>query len=227
MGAFVAYYRVSTQQQGRSGLGLDAQRADVAAYLLGRGELVGEYTEVESGRRATNRPQLEAALNECRKRRATLVIAHLDRLARNVRFIAELMEGGQEFVACDMPEAAPVMLHVMAAFAEHERRIMGQRIKDALAQAKARGVRIGNPHPQEAAKLATMARWPNKTAPEVVALIQGHYRQSWSLRAIARELNRQNIRTAHGAVWYASSVRNVLGANLVQPAPNYPGVDPH
>lgn len=210
MTAYVAYYRVSTQQQGRSGLGLDAQRADVAHYIAGRGDLLTEYTEVESGRRVTNRPQLAAALDECRRRHATLVIAHLDRLARNVRFIAELMEGGQEFVACDMPEAAPVMLHVMAAFAEHERRIMAQRIKDALAQAKARGVKIGNPRPQEAAKLATAARWPNKTAPEVIEAIQERHGQSWSLRAIARDLNRQNIRTAHGAAWHASTVRRVL-----------------
>jgi DNA invertase Pin-like site-specific DNA recombinase len=212
MTAYVAYYRVSTQRQGRSGLGLDAQRADVARFVDGRGELLTEHTEIESGKRHTNRPELAAALDDCRRRRATLLIAHLDRLARNVAFISALMEAGQEFVAVDMPEANRLMLHILAAVAEHERELTSRRTRDALAQAKARGVKIGNPSPREAARLATMARWPRETAPEVVALIKSRFMQSWSLRAIARDLNRQNIRTAHGAVWYASSVRNVLGA---------------
>jgi DNA invertase Pin-like site-specific DNA recombinase len=207
---YVAYYRVSTQRQGRSGLGLDAQRADVARFVDGRGELLAEHTEVESGKRHANRPELAAALSDCRRLHATLLIAHLDRLARNVAFISALMEAGQEFVAVDMPEANRLVLHILAAVAEHERELASRRTRDALAVAKARGVKIGNPHPQEAARPATLARWPHETAPEVVALIQGRYAQLWSLRAIAADLNRQNIRTAHGAAWYASSVRNVL-----------------
>ena len=102
MADFVAYYRVSTDRQGASGLGLDAQRQAVARQVNG-GQLVAEFTEIESGRRHTNRPQLLAALDECRKRRATLLIARLDRLARNVAFIANLMESGADFIACDMP----------------------------------------------------------------------------------------------------------------------------
>jgi DNA invertase Pin-like site-specific DNA recombinase len=208
--AYVAYYRVSTQQQGRSGLGLDAQRADVARYVDGKGELLGEYTEVESGKSHTNRPELAAALDDCRRRHATLLIAHLDRLARNVAFIATLMEGDQEFVAVDMPQADRLMLHIMAAVAEHERRIISRRIKDALAQAKLRGAKIGNPHPQDASRAGVLARWPHKLAPEVLEAIQARYAQSWSLREIARDLNRQNIRTAHGSSWYAATVADVL-----------------
>ena len=98
MPAYVAYYRVSTDRQGASGLGLDAQRTAVARHLNGQGQLIGEYAEIESGRRHTNRPQLLAALEECRKRRAVLLIARLDRLARNVAFIANLMESGADFV---------------------------------------------------------------------------------------------------------------------------------
>jgi DNA invertase Pin-like site-specific DNA recombinase len=207
---YVAYYRVSTQRQGRSGLGLDAQRADVARYVDGRGELLAEHTEIESGKRHTNRPELAAALADCRRRRATLLIAHLDRLARNVAFISALMERGQEFVAVDMPEANRLMLHILAAVAEHERELTSRRTRDALAQAKARGVKIGNPNAREAAKLATLARWPHETAPEVIHIIRNLHRASWSLRRIAEALNHQNTRTAHGARWYASSVRNVL-----------------
>ena len=154
--AFVAYYRVSTVRQGQSGLGLDAQRASVAAFVAGRGELVGEFVEVESGRK-DDRPQLAAALDLCRRRRAVLVIAKLDRLARSVAFISNLMEGGAEFVACDMPEANRLTLHILAAVAEHEREMISTRTKAALAAAKARGVRLGNPRPDLAKARAVAA----------------------------------------------------------------------
>src|ERR1035441_3339274 len=131
MQEFVAYYRVSTDRQGASGLGLEAQRTAVAGYLGGTGELVAAYTEVESGRRHTNRPQLIAALEECRKRRAVLLIARLDRLARNVAFIANLMESAADFVAVDMPNANRLTIHILAAVAEHEREMISQRTKGA------------------------------------------------------------------------------------------------
>jgi DNA invertase Pin-like site-specific DNA recombinase len=118
MQGFVAYYRVSTDRQGQSGLGLDAQRAAVAGFV-GVRELIAEFTEVESGKRA-DRPQLAAALDLCRRQRAMLVIAKLDRLARNVAFIANLMESGVEFTAVDMPSANKLTLHILAAVAEHE-----------------------------------------------------------------------------------------------------------
>ena len=133
--AYVAYYRVSTQRQGQSGLGLDAQRQAVSRYVNG-GQLVAEFTEVESGKRSTNRPQLQAALEECKRRHAVLLIAKLDRLARNVHFISGLMEAGVEFIAADMPFANKLTVHVMAAMAEWEREQISQRTKDALATAK-------------------------------------------------------------------------------------------
>ena len=142
----VSYLRVSTAKQGLSGLGMEAQRAAVAQFTAaGSHASVAEFVEVESGRKA-DRPQLTAALAACRLHRATLVIAKLDRLARNVAFIANLMDGGVEFVACDMPHANRLTLHLLAAIAEHEREMISQRTKAALQAAKARGVRLGNPN---------------------------------------------------------------------------------
>jgi len=121
MADFIAYYRVSNDRQGASGLGLEAQRAAVLRHIA-TGQLAAEYTEVESGEQHTNRPQLLAALQECRRRKATLVIAKLDRLGRNVAFISALMESGADFVCCDNPHANRLMLHMLAPFAEHELR---------------------------------------------------------------------------------------------------------
>src|SRR3954454_18915621 len=145
-GKFVAYYRVSTQKQGASGLGLDAQRKAVADYLDGgRWSLVAEFTEVESGKR-NDRPELAKALATCRRTGATLIIAKLDRLARNVAFVSNLMEAGVEFVAVDFPTANRLTIHILAAVAEHEREMISARTKDALVAAKARGTRLGNPN---------------------------------------------------------------------------------
>ena len=118
----VAYYRVSTERQGQSGLGLDAQRAAVAPYAAGR-NLLGEFVEIESGRK-DNRPQLAAAFALCRQKKAVLVIAKLDRLARSVAFISNLMESSVEFVAVDMPQTNRLTLHILAAVAEHEREMV-------------------------------------------------------------------------------------------------------
>src|SRR5579885_1533572 len=137
----VAYYRVSTQRQGESGLGLDAQREAVRRFV-GAGEIVAEFEEIESGRRV-DRPALDAALRECRLRKATLVIAKLDRLSRSVSFLAKLMDQNVEFVAVDMPSANRLMVHVMAAVAEHERLLISERTKAALKTAKDRGVKLG------------------------------------------------------------------------------------
>ena len=138
---FIAYYRVSTDRQGRSGLGLDAQREAVLRHLAGHaGKLVAEFCEIESGNRS-DRPQLAAAIAAAKKAKATLIIAKLDRLARNVHFVSGLMESGVDFVAADNPHANKLMVHMLAAFAEHEREQISQRTKDALAAAKARGIR--------------------------------------------------------------------------------------
>src|SRR5712671_6423852 len=143
MAAFVAYFRVSTDKQGASGLGLEAQREAVARYVAGAaGVIVAEFQEIESGKR-NDRPQIAAALAACRLRRATLIIAKLDRLARNVHFISSLMESGVEFVAVDFPQANRLTVHILAAVAEHEATMISARTKAALAAAKARGVKLG------------------------------------------------------------------------------------
>ncbi|WP_426960394.1 recombinase family protein [Muricoccus radiodurans] len=142
---FIVYLRVSTDKQGRSGLGLEAQRAAVAAHVeAAHGHIVAEHVEVESGRKK-DRPELALALEACRAMRATLVIAKLDRLARNVAFVSNLMESGVEFVAADMPTVNRLTIHILAAVAEEEARMISARTKAALAAAKARGVVLGNP----------------------------------------------------------------------------------
>ena len=144
-GKFVAYFRVSTDKQGKSGLGLEAQRNAVLDYLNGgRWSLVQEFVEVESGKHS-DRPQLTAALAACKKHKAKLVIAKLDRLSRNLAFIATLMESGVEFVAVDNPHATKLTVHILAAVAEHEREMISERTRAALRAAKARGTQLGNP----------------------------------------------------------------------------------
>jgi DNA invertase Pin-like site-specific DNA recombinase len=141
---YVCYYRVSTQKQGLSGLGLDAQRSSVQRYVeVHQGEILAEFTETESGKQAKNRPELLAALEMARKQRGVLLIAKLDRLARNVHFVSGLLESNVSFVAVDMPTKDKFMLHVQAAFAEEEARRISLRTREALAAAKRRGVIIG------------------------------------------------------------------------------------
>jgi len=180
---FVAYYRVSTARQGQSGLGLDAQRSAVAGYVTGRGELVEEFTEFESGRK-NDRPQLIAALDLCRRRRAVLVIAKLDRLARNVACVARLMESGAEFVAVDNPHATKLLVHLLAAFAEHERDQISVRTAAALAAAKARDVHLGNPRAAEAAALrrASLAATSAPTRGQATARARALRRRGYSSR---------------------------------------------
>src|SRR3981081_2126213 len=143
-GKFVAYFRVSTDKQGKSGLGLDAQRKAVLTHLDGgRWSLVQEFVEVESGKR-NDRPELAAALSACKKHNAKLIIAKLYPLSRNLAFIATLMDSGVEFIAVDNPHANKLTVHILAAVAQHEREMIAQRTKDALRAAKARGQRLGN-----------------------------------------------------------------------------------
>jgi DNA invertase Pin-like site-specific DNA recombinase len=209
---FISYLRVSTDKQGITGLGMEAQRESVLRYVSTRGRLLAEFVEVESGRKE-NRPQLRAALEECRKRRAVLLIARLDRLARNVAFIANLMNSDVEFVAVDMPQANRLTIHILAAVAEHEREMISQRTKAALAAAKARGTKLGNPRYQEALIRARQAL-PYKPPPaEVVRLMSEWRGQGDVLRRISTRLNDLNIRTPQGCRWYASTVRTVLLKN--------------
>lgn len=149
---YVAYYRVSTQKQGMTGLGMDAQETAVNAYLGGSGvggaarELIASFKEVETGKRAgKTRPELQKAIEMVKETGARLLIAKLDRLSRNTLFLLTLKESGVEFVACDFPEANKLTLTLLAAFAEHEAEMISQRTKAALQAAKARGVKLGNP----------------------------------------------------------------------------------
>lgn len=211
--SFVAYYRVSTDKQGRSGLGLEAQRKAVADFMaVVDGRLVAEFTEVESGKR-NDRPQIAQALAACRKQKAVLCIAKLDRLARNVAFIANLMESGADFLACDMPNAHKLTIHVMAAMAEYEREAISSRTKVALAAAKARGVRLGAPDPRLAGAVGRdrQRHRADQFAANVVPIITEIQRAGADTYAkLAASLNARGIRTARGGQWFPATVRNVL-----------------
>jgi DNA invertase Pin-like site-specific DNA recombinase len=207
---WVAYYRVSTDKQGISGLGMEAQREAVTRYARNRGTIVAEYVEVETGKKHTNRPQLMAAIAECRRRRATLIIAKLDRLSRNVHFISGLMNSDVEFVAVDMPTANRLTIHILAAVAEHEREMISQRTKAALAAAKARGIKLGNPRPAEALMKARAALQIIPTLPEIISLMVEWRVDAMTLRAIAFRLNSLNIPSPRGTQWYASTVNTTL-----------------
>jgi DNA invertase Pin-like site-specific DNA recombinase len=212
-GKFVAYFRVSTDRQGKSGLGLDAQREAVMNYLNGgRWSLVDEFTEVESGKRS-DRPELEKALAACKKLKAKLVIAKLDRLSRNLAFIAALMESGVEFVAVDIPHANKLTIHILAAVAQHEREMISERTTAALAAAKKRGQRLGNPSIAEAAKLGRAALKANarRFAANVRPIIDEIMRAgATSHNAIAAKLNERNVRTARGGTWTHVQVGAIL-----------------
>jgi len=212
-GKFVAYFRVSTDRQGKSGLGLDAQREAVMNYLNGgRWSLVDEFTEVESGKRS-DRPELEKALAACKRLKAKLVIAKLDRLSRNLAFIAALMESGVEFVAVDIPHANKLTIHILAAVAQHEREMISERTRAALAAAKKRGQRLGNPSIAEAAKLGRAALKANarRFAINVRPIIDEIIRAgATSHNAIAAKLNERNVRTARGGTWTHVQVGAIL-----------------
>lgn len=207
----VAYYRVSTDQQGRSGLGLEAQQTAVTSFAGHSGyNILQEFTEVESGRKK-NRPILQEALTFCKKQKAVLIIAKLDRLGRNVAFISALMESRAEFVAVDNPHANSLHLHIMAAFAEHERNQISIRTKEALQSAKRRGVKLGQhgrnvlskQNKQEADIFAKQMR------PIIDQLKQEGFT---TYRAILAELNKREIPTARGTgyAWHFSSVQNLM-----------------
>lgn len=212
-GRFIAYYRVSTDRQGKSGLGLEAQRASVHTFLNGgKWILAAEFVEVESGKRS-DRPQLGAALAACKKHKAKLVIAKLDRLSRNVAFIATLMESKIEFVAADNPHASEFTVHILAAVAEHERKMISRRTRDALAAAKARGVKLGNPNLAQARAVsidrsrATAAEHDAIVLPEIADIRTAGIR---SLRGIARALAARSIPTIKGGKWSAQQVSDIL-----------------
>lgn len=226
---YVSYLRVSTKEQGRSSLGLEAQREAVAAFLSGQGaKLACEFIEVESGKRA-DRPKLAEALTMCRALGARLVVAKIDRLARNVHFVSGLMESGVDFVAADMPSVNRLTIHVLAAVAEEEARAISKRTKDALAATKARGTKLGGTRRrkdtgemvmtltddtrQEAARVR--AQKATRRAADVlpiVATIRTEIGPDASLGAVARALTERGVRTpsGRGKTWSAVQVSRIL-----------------
>lgn len=214
-GKFIAYYRVSTQKQGASGLGLDAQREAVSRFLNGGDwELVAEFQEVETGKGADalgKRPQLKAALAACRKEGATLIIAKLDRLARNVHFVSGLMESKVKFVACDMPEANELTIHIMAAFAEHEAKRISQRTKDALAIAKSRGVVLGKAGPSNLRpNIEARQNAANQFAERLRPVFESMKARGLSQRAMVEELNNIGVPAVKGGGWRLAQVQRLL-----------------
>lgn len=215
-GKFVAYFRVSTARQGRSGLGLEAQRKTVTDYLNGgRWKLVGEFTEVETGKQ-DNRPELAKALRLAKVMGATLIVAKLDRLSRNAAFLLALRDSGVPFVAADMPEANTLTIGILAVVAQAEREAISARTKAALAAAKARGVILGNPN-----GAASLRRAGLGNAAAVAVLKAGAQARAADLadtladiaaagitsnNAIAAELNQREIPTPRGGRWHDASV---------------------
>jgi DNA invertase Pin-like site-specific DNA recombinase len=218
MKPIVSYLRVSTTQQGRSGLGIEAQRAALVRFAEAEGyEIVGEYVEIETGKGADaldRRPQLKAALSAAGKQKCAVVVAKLDRLSRDVHFISGLMAHRVPFVVAELgADADPFMLHLYAALAEKERSLISQRTSAALSAAKARGVKLGNPNIAEARGKAIESnkgeadRYAAKVLPTIQRLQATGAR---SLREIAAALNDLGIATARGKEWQAMTVKNVL-----------------
>jgi DNA invertase Pin-like site-specific DNA recombinase len=204
----IGYYRVSTTKQGHSGLGLEAQQEQVRRYVQNvGGTLIAEHTEIESGTRNA-RPVLAQAMTECKKQRATLVIAKLDRLARNVSFISALLDSRIDFVACDVPHADRLLLQMLSVFAEHEARMISERTKAALAAAKARGVILGShgkvlaaQHKRRACEFAESVAGVISDAQEAGAA---------TLAEVAEFLNAAGLATREGGKWLPMTVARVM-----------------
>lgn len=226
---FVAYLRVSTAKQGASGLGLDAQRRAVADYLAATGgELVGEFEEIESGKR-DDRPALARAIERCGLTGARLLIAKLDRLSRDVHFLTGLEKRGVDFVACDMPDANQLTVHIMAAVAQQERQAISARTKAALASIKARIAagdehvsrrsgatikRLGNPQGLSVSRpdlgTAAVMEKADAFAARVRPIADGLRREGLSLASVAERLNEMRVQTPRGKTWSATAVKRVL-----------------
>ena len=215
MKSFILYRRVSTVRQGQSGLGLESQDETVRRYVANQhGVVVGEFVEVESGKN-NDRPQLTLALQECRRQKATLVVAKLDRLSRNAEFLLRLQNGNVDFVCCDCPNVDRFTVGILALVAQRERELISERTKSALAQARKRGVRLGTEDPDRQVKLMVEAyrRQKNEFVSKVRPIIDELKASGVkTLSEIALCLTRRGIPTRNGkAVWFGSSVKAVIG----------------
>jgi len=220
-GKFVAYYRVSTQRQGQSGLGLEAQQETVRQHLNGGDwELIGEFTEIESGRKVMrDRPELQKAIEVCQAEGATLVAAKVDRITRNLGFLTRILDSNVDIIFCDIPQMSnpaqnKFILQLMANVAEYESNIIGARTKDALAAAKARGVKLGARDPKKISKLASKERMAkaDQFALEVGPIIEELQKYGCvTLQQIAKGLMARGQKTARkNTEWHASNVKNVI-----------------
>ncbi len=217
-GKFVAYYRVSTEKQGKSRLGLEAQRDAVTRHVQSVGGTLSAppFEEVESGKRS-DRPELAKALARCRAIGATLIVAKLDRLSRNVAFLSALMESKVEFICADNPHATKFTVHILAAVAEHEREMISKRTKDALAAAKARGTVLGGRRPntpdirkyQRKGSAAAAHRIDEHIA-DIADELRALQAQGLTMCAMARHLNDNDIRSTRGGRWTAKAVIRAL-----------------
>lgn len=217
-GNFVAYHRCSTERQGRSGLGLEAQQKAVATYLAGgSSSLIASFIEVESGK-IDDRPKLKEALAACRVHNATLLIAKLDRLSRDAHFLLGLQKSGVRFVAADMPHADNFTVGILALVAQKEREMISQRTKDALAAARLRGVKLGGIRNNSSSiskigrdtSVATRSTKATSRAKDLAPIIQDQMSQGLSLRAIGSHLDALGIKTARGSTWSAAAVQRVI-----------------
>jgi DNA invertase Pin-like site-specific DNA recombinase len=215
----VAYYRVSTARQGRSGLGIEAQRETVARFAAAEGfELIAEFVEIEAGKGADaldRRPQLAAALAVGRARKCPVIVAKLDRLSRDVAFISGLMAQRVPFIVAELGrDADPFMLHLYAALAEKERRLISERTKAALAARKSQGATLGNPRNADAAAAIgrkAQVESANQLAANVMPIIASLRESGVSdLRGLAHALNTRGVRTARGGSWHVSNVKNLI-----------------
>jgi len=233
---FVLYFRVSTKQQGESGLGLEAQKAAAEAYVKQTaGTIVGTFIEVESGRDST-RKEIYRAIELANKTWSTLLIAKLDRLSRSVFFTSLLLESQVNFIACDSPQASRLTIHILAAVAEEEARLISERTRNALAAYKARGGSLGpmtftnleawRPKQEDARKRATLRNAEIAAAAyeEVRPIILSLRGQGWTFQAVADELNRLDHRTRRGAAWSKVQVRRVANRFIVQHSEDIAGV---
>ena len=218
---YVCYYRVSTQKQKNSGLGLEAQKEVVTNYLNGCDwEIIGEYVEIESGKN-NNRAELNKAIQACKLKDAKLIVSKLDRLSRDVHFITSLMKSDVKFVVAEMPEMTELTIHIFASIAQHERKMISERTKVALKQAKARNIKLGNPCLRRGERIVNSGDTINANkvrvtrANEYVSQMKPIILEIMSsgivsLNGIANELNIQRYTTRRGSVWSAIAVKRVL-----------------
>ncbi len=214
---YVAYLRVSTQKQGYSGLGLEAQREIIQKYLCGKNP-IAEYVEIESGRKK-DRPKLKEALTLCRKDGSTLIVAKLDRLARSVSFLSNLLESGVEILFCDFPQANKMMLHILSAISQYEAELIATRTKSALKAKKARGYKLGNPEHlldkhgqaiQNSIRTCKEKADNNPNNKRAVAILRTLVKEKHTLQEIADILNKEGFVTSQGCSFSKSTVYKLI-----------------